>query len=61
MTEIVPATTFYPAEAYHQDYFRLNPTQGYCQAVIAPKIHKLQKELAQPAAGVSAPAHPEAH
>lgn len=57
VTEIVPATTFYPAEAYHQDYFRLNPTQGYCQAVIAPKIHKLQKELGQPA-GVSALAHP---
>jgi peptide-methionine (S)-S-oxide reductase len=45
VTEIVPLTKFYPAEAYHQDYFRLNPTQGYCQAVIAPKIRKLEKEL----------------
>ncbi len=47
VTEIVAATRFYPAEAYHQDYFRLNPTQGYCQAVIAPKIQKLKKELAK--------------
>jgi len=45
VTEIVPVTKFYPAEGYHQDYFRLNPTQGYCRAVIAPKIQKLKKEL----------------
>ena len=50
VTEIVPATKFYPAEGYHQDYFRLNPTQGYCQAVIAPKIQKLKKELGKPPA-----------
>lgn len=50
VTEIVPATKFYVAEAYHQDYFRLNPTQGYCQAVIAPKIKKLKPELTKPAA-----------
>ena len=40
-TEIVKAGTFYPAEAYHQDYFRKNPDQAYCRAVIAPKLKKL--------------------
>jgi peptide-methionine (S)-S-oxide reductase len=44
-TEIVPLEKFWPAEKYHQDYFALNPTQGYCRVVIAPKIHKLEKEL----------------
>lgn len=41
VTEIVPLEKFYEAEAYHQDYFRLNPNQGYCRAVIAPKLKKL--------------------
>ncbi|MBK9384361.1 MAG: peptide-methionine (S)-S-oxide reductase MsrA [Planctomycetes bacterium] len=41
VTEITPASTFYPAEEYHQDYFRLNPRAGYCRAVIAPKLEKL--------------------
>ncbi|MBL8897659.1 MAG: peptide-methionine (S)-S-oxide reductase MsrA [Planctomycetes bacterium] len=41
VTEITPASTFYPAEEYHQDYFRLNPRAGYCRAVIAPKLDKL--------------------
>ena len=41
-TEIAPLTTFWPAEDYHQDYFAKNPHQGYCQAVIAPKIKKLR-------------------
>ena len=40
-TEIVPLETFWPAEDYHQDYFAKNPHQGYCAAVIAPKIRKL--------------------
>ncbi len=44
VTEIVPLTRFYPAEAYHQDYFRRNPDQAYCQAVIAPKVRKFKKE-----------------
>ena len=44
-TEIVPLTTFWPAEDYHQDYFEKHPDQGYCRFVIAPKIKKLQKEL----------------
>jgi peptide-methionine (S)-S-oxide reductase len=43
VTEIVPLTIFYPAEAEHEDYFVKNPWSGYCQAVIAPKITKLRK------------------
>ncbi len=45
VTEIVPFTVFYPAEDYHQDYYRLNRLQPYCRAVIDPKISKLQKEF----------------
>ncbi len=43
VTEIVPLTQFYKAEEYHQDYFRNHPGQPYCQAVIAPKLLKLEK------------------
>jgi peptide-methionine (S)-S-oxide reductase len=43
-TEIVPLKKFFPAEDYHQDYFRKNPNQPYCQAVIAPKLFKLEKK-----------------
>ncbi len=42
VTEVVPAATFYPAEDYHQGYFRNNPGQGYCQSVVAPKVAKLR-------------------
>ena len=38
--------TFYKAEEYHQGYFRSNPTQGYCQAVVAPKVAKFRKKFA---------------
>ena len=38
------AREFYPAEAYHQDYFELNPLQPYCKIVIAPKVAKFRKE-----------------
>ncbi|MCI0588088.1 MAG: peptide-methionine (S)-S-oxide reductase MsrA [Planctomycetes bacterium] len=41
VTEIVAAGPFYSAEAYHQDYYRGNREQGYCRAVIAPKLDKL--------------------
>lgn len=44
VTEITKASSFYPAEIYHQDYFRLNQGNGYCRAVIAPKIRKLKLE-----------------
>ncbi|MCP5530617.1 MAG: peptide-methionine (S)-S-oxide reductase MsrA [Opitutaceae bacterium] len=49
VTEIVPLKKFWPAEDYHQDYFAKNPSQGYCQAVIAPKIRKLERKLEQKA------------
>nr|MBC8291499.1 peptide-methionine (S)-S-oxide reductase MsrA [Planctomycetota bacterium] len=47
VTEIVKAAKFYPAEGYHQDYFELNPTQGYCRAVINPKVAKVHKFFAE--------------
>ncbi len=43
VTEVVPFGEFYPAEEYHRDYYRRNPGQGYCRAVIAPKVAKLRK------------------
>ena len=43
VTEVTPATKFYPAEKYHQDYFANNPFQPYCQAVAAPKVEKVRK------------------
>ncbi len=43
VTEISAAAVFYPAEAYHQDYFRNNPNQGYCRAVVGPKVSKFRK------------------
>ena len=48
VTEITPFSVFYPAEAYHQEYFKHNPNQGYCVAVVAPKLAKFrQKYLAK--------------
>jgi peptide-methionine (S)-S-oxide reductase len=44
VTELAPLPTFYPAEAYHQNYYRENPYQGYCQAVISPKLAKLRAQ-----------------
>lgn len=44
VTEISPALEYYPGEDYHQDYYRNNKTQGYCRAVIAPKLKKLELE-----------------
>jgi peptide-methionine (S)-S-oxide reductase len=46
VTEITPASTFYAAEDYHQNYFELNPNQGYCQYVIRPKVQKFKKQFA---------------
>ena len=43
VTEVTPASTFYAAEDYHQDYFANNPFQPYCQAVAAPKVEKVRK------------------
>ncbi len=44
-TELLPLDTFYPAEDYHQDYFAKNPTQGYCTAVINPKLVKIREKF----------------
>ncbi len=46
VTEVTPISIFYPAEAYHQNYFRNNPNQGYCQSVINPKVAKFHKRFA---------------
>lgn len=52
VTEVVPMGEFYPAEDYHQNYYRNNPGQGYCQVVIAPKVAKFrQKFLSELGAG----------
>ena len=40
ITEVSPKPEFYPAEAYHQNYYDQNPMQGYCQVVIKPKVQK---------------------
>jgi peptide-methionine (S)-S-oxide reductase len=48
VSEVTPLNAFYPAEDYHQEYFRRNPYQGYCRAVVAPKVAKFrQKYLAK--------------
>jgi peptide-methionine (S)-S-oxide reductase len=47
VTEVTKASTFYPAEAYHQEYFANNPRQPYCQAVVAPKVAKVRKFFAE--------------
>ena len=39
-TQLQKYTTYFPAEEYHQNYFELNPNQGYCAAVVKPKLHK---------------------
>jgi peptide-methionine (S)-S-oxide reductase len=46
VTEITEFEAFYPAENYHQDYFNLNPNQGYCRVVIAPKVKKFREKYA---------------
>ena len=46
VTEVVPFEAFYKAEDYHQGYYRANPSQPYCQAVVAPKVAKLRKKFA---------------
>jgi peptide-methionine (S)-S-oxide reductase len=43
-TELNPMDKFFPAEDYHQDYYKRNPNQGYCVAVINPKMAKFRKE-----------------
>ena len=45
VTELAPLAKFYPAEEYHQDYFARNPSQPYCQVVVAPKVSKFRKQF----------------
>ncbi len=47
VTVIEPLERFYEAEGYHQDYYRINPMQGYCMAVIAPKVLKAKMKYAE--------------
>ena len=44
VTEVVEAPEFFPAEEYHQNYYRNNPNQGYCQAVVGPKVAKFRSK-----------------
>ena len=53
VTEVTPIGEFYPAEDYHQDYYRNNTTQGYCSAVITPKLAKLRKMHADKLKGIT--------
>jgi peptide-methionine (S)-S-oxide reductase len=45
VTQLEPIKVFYPAEDYHQNYFEKNPYQGYCRAVIAPKLSKFRSKF----------------
>jgi peptide-methionine (S)-S-oxide reductase len=47
VTAVEPATTFFDAEGYHQEYFDNNRTQPYCQFVIAPKLKKFEKQFGE--------------
>jgi peptide-methionine (S)-S-oxide reductase len=55
VTELAPAPRFFPAEAHHQQYYRRNPTAGYCQVVIAPKVAKLRQKYAERLRPATAP------
>ena len=47
VTEVLPLANYWPAEAYHQDFFERNPDQGYCMALAAPKVAKFRKTFAR--------------
>ncbi len=47
VTQIEPLVAFYPAEGYHQGYYRGNSSQPYCQAVITPKVTKFRQKFAE--------------
>jgi len=51
VTEIVPLTKFYKAEEHHQDFYRSHPEQGYCRAIIRPKVEKFEKKLNEKSPG----------
>ncbi len=58
VTEVVPLNAFYPAEDYHREYYKRNPSKPYCRAVIAPKLAKFRShwkaKLKAPAAAQGA-------
>jgi len=45
VTEVIPASTFYIAENYHQEYFVQNPSQPYCTYLISPKVAKFRQRF----------------
>jgi peptide-methionine (S)-S-oxide reductase len=45
VTEVLPLAHYWPAEAYHQNYYARNPYQGYCVHVVSPKLDKLRRKL----------------
>ncbi len=47
VTELLPLAHYFAAEEYHQDFFERNPGQGYCMAVVAPKVAKFRKTFAR--------------
>ena len=47
VTEVSPTTIFYEAEAYHQNYYKNHPNEGYCSVIIAPKVAKVRKLFAE--------------
>jgi peptide-methionine (S)-S-oxide reductase len=47
VTQVVPLETFYQAEGYHQGYYRANPGQPYCLAVVSPKVAKVRQKFAR--------------
>lgn len=46
VTQLVPLTDYYPAEPYHQRYYERNPHQGYCAAVVGPKLARFRRQFA---------------
>lgn len=61
VTQLAPFKAFYPAEGYHQGYFRGNPAQPYCVVVVAPKVSKFRSQfrglLKQPGSMLNEPWH----
>ena len=47
VTEVRPFEAFYPAEDYHQEYFKKNPWQPYCRVIVAPKVAKFRQKFAE--------------
>jgi len=61
VTELSPFKEFFPAEDYHQGYFRANPAQQYCALIVAPKVAKFRSQfrglLKQPGSVINEPWH----